>query len=81
MENALLLFSIAKTHEPLRNMTLDTSRYHIELSIYFGDEEQEVIDMMENILSVYKIEWADYRQIYLKNCNSYCMEYNWEIED
>lgn len=79
MENALLLFSVAKAHEQLRHMTLETSKYQIELSIFFEKDERETLDMMENILSVYKIEWADYSENYYDENEFYCARYTWDI--
>lgn len=81
MENALLLFSIARTHEPLRHMTFETSRYQIELSIFFEKDERETLDMIENILSVYKIEWADYSENYFEENEFYTAQYKWDIVD
>ena len=81
MENALLLFSIARTHEPKRHMTLETSSCQIELNIFFDKGEKETLDMMENILSVYKIEWADYSENYYGTNEFYCARYTWEINE
>ena len=79
MENAMLLFSIVRALEPMRHMSLETCQYQIELKIFFEKDERESLDMMDNILSVYKMEWADYTENYYEENEFYCIRNKWDI--
>lgn len=80
-QNALAMLTIFNQWLPKRHSGLRMYECSIELSLYFHKDERELLDTVVAMLEPLKLEWADYSENYIVECESYIARYTWEIVD
>ena len=80
-QNALAMLTIFNQWLPKRHAGLRVYECSIELSLYFGKDEKELLDTVVAMLEPLKLEWADYSENYYDEKEFYCAKYTWEIVD
>ena len=80
-QNALAMLTIFNQWLPKRHAGLRVYEYSIELSLYFHKDEKELLDAVVDQLEPLKLEWADYSENYIEECEYYIARYTWELDD